>query len=109
MPWHPLPGDPSSDPTAVGDVVERLVRGWGAASASTTRTVFADWEEIVGGPLAARSRPRSLRRGRLVVAVSDPAWATQLRFLEAELVARIAAMTGSAEVVSIEVRVVPGG
>ena len=53
-------------------------------------------------------RPRSLRQGTLVVAVSDPAWATQLRFLEAELVARIRTTTASSEVTAIQVRVVPG-
>ena len=46
-----------------------------------------------------------LRERTLVVAVADPAWATQLRFLEQELLARIAAATGSDEVTAIEVRV----
>ncbi len=40
-----------------------------------------------------------------MVAVADPAWATQLRFLEGELLERIAAATGSDEVRAIEVRV----
>jgi predicted nucleic acid-binding Zn ribbon protein len=109
MPWQPLPGDDDADPTRLADVVERLVKGWGAASTGTTRTVFGDWDEIVGTQLAQRTRPTSLRRGTLVVAVSDPAWATQLRFLEAELVARIRAMTGTEEVRKIEVRVASRG
>jgi predicted nucleic acid-binding Zn ribbon protein len=109
MPWQPLPGDDRSDPTPLAEVVDRLVSGWGAASADTTRTVFGDWDDIVGPQLAGRTKPRTLRQGTLTIAVSDPAWATQLRFLEAELVARIAAMTGSDEVERIDVRVVPNG
>jgi len=107
MPWQSLPGADGADPTPLSEVVDRLVKGWGAASTDTTRTVFADWDEIVGDGLAAHARPRSLRRGTLVIAVADPAWATQLRFLEADLVARIRASTGSEEVTAIEVRVVP--
>jgi predicted nucleic acid-binding Zn ribbon protein len=41
----------------------------------------------------------------LVVGVDDPAWATQLRFLESELLERLAAEFGPGEVTSIEVRV----
>ncbi len=73
---------------------------------AATGSVFADWEEIVGAQLAGHARPRSLRDGVLVVAVEDPAWATQLRFLEAELVGRISRSTGTDEVRAIRVRVV---
>jgi len=93
----------------MAEALERVLRGWGTGSPATTRSLFADWEDIVGEPLASHVRPRSLRRGTLVVAVTDAAWATQLRFLEAELVARIRAATGSSEVVAIQVRVVPPG
>ena len=85
--------------------VDRLLRSWGSASVAATGSVFADWDEIVGPQLAGHAHPRSLRNGVLVVAVRDPAWATQLRFLEAELVARIGQSTGSDEVRAIQVRV----
>jgi predicted nucleic acid-binding Zn ribbon protein len=77
----------------------------GAPSSDVTRSIFADWSEIVGAQLAAHARPHALRERTLVVAVSDPAWATQLRFLEVDLLGRIAAATGSDEVTAIEVRV----
>jgi predicted nucleic acid-binding Zn ribbon protein len=106
MPWQPLPGD-APDPRPLAETLDRLVQSWGAGSRGTTRSLFADWDDIVGPQLATHVRPRSLRQGTLVVAVSDPAWATQLRFLEAELVARIRATTASTEVTAIQVRVVP--
>jgi predicted nucleic acid-binding Zn ribbon protein len=85
--------------------LDRLLRSWDAASVGTTRSLFGEWDQIVGPQVARYARPRTLRRGTLVVAVTDPAWATQLRFLEAELVTRIAAATGTEEVRAIEVRV----
>ena len=77
----------------------------GAPSADATRSIFADWSEIVGDQIAEHARPHALRERTLVVAVTDPAWATQLRFLETELLGRITAATGSDEVTAIEVRV----
>ena len=109
MPWQPLPSQGEPDPEPVRDSVDRLLRSWGSASVAATGSVFADWDDIVGAQLAGHARPRSLRDGVLVVAVSDPAWATQLRFLEGELVARIGQSTGSDEVRAIQVRVQPGG
>jgi predicted nucleic acid-binding Zn ribbon protein len=107
MPWQPLPTDAAGDPRPLSETLDRLVQGWGAGSTGTTKSLFADWEDIVGPQLAHRVRPRSLRQGTLVLAVSDPAWATQLRFLEAELIARIRTTTASSEVTAIQVRVVP--
>jgi hypothetical protein len=43
--------------------------------------------------------------GRLVVEVDEPGWATQLRYLESELLARLAAVAGAGAVRSIDVRV----
>jgi predicted nucleic acid-binding Zn ribbon protein len=106
MPWQPLPAG-APDPRPLSETLDRLVQGWGAGSTGTTRSLFAEWDEIVGPQLARHVRPRSLRQGTLVVAVSDPAWATQLKFLESELVARIKATTASSEVTAIQVRVVP--
>ena len=57
--------------------------------------------------VAQHSRPRSLRDQVLVVAVDEPAWATQLRWLEADLLARLEAVLGAGQVSRIEVRVLP--
>jgi hypothetical protein len=43
----------------------------------------------------------------LVVAVSDPAWATQLRFLEHDLIERLQVELGQDAIDTIEVRVRP--
>lgn len=107
MPWEPLPGDKSVEPARMNESLDRLVRHLGAPSASVTSGLFRRWPELVGENVSANCRPVALRDGTLVVAVSDPAWATQLRFLEATLLERLQAELGADTVTVIEVRVRP--
>jgi predicted nucleic acid-binding Zn ribbon protein len=85
--------------------LDAVVRALHGPSAQTVEGVFARWEEAVGVEIAAHATPRALRDGCLAVEVDHPTWATQLRFLEADLLARLAAVTRPGEVTSIELRV----
>lgn len=91
----------------VGDTVDRVLRALGAPPSSTLHAVFDDWPGVVGEAIASASRPLSLDDGRLVLAVVDGGWATQLRWMEPELLATIATHVGEGSVRSIEVRVRP--
>lgn len=51
--------------------------------------VMGGWAGLVGEAVAAHARPRSVRQGVLTVEVDSPEWATQLRYLEGELLVRI--------------------
>ncbi len=51
--------------------------------------VMGGWAGMVGEAVAAHARPRSVRQGVLTVEVDSPEWATQLRYLEGELLLRI--------------------
>ena len=62
------------------------------------------WNETVGEAVAKHVQPVKLDGGKLVVEVDDPAWATQLKFLEANLRERLLESTG-ARIDSFEVRV----
>ena len=97
--WKPLPGD-VPEPRRVGESLDRVAASLGLDSSLVTR-----WAELVGASVAEHTRPRALRDGTLLVAVDDPAWATQLRWLEADLLARLADVLGPARVTRIEVRV----
>jgi predicted nucleic acid-binding Zn ribbon protein len=90
----------------VSESLDRVTRGIGAPKATVLTTVFARWEEVVGPEIAAHAEPRSLREGVLVIAVDQPAWATQLRFLGTELLARVREATGCSDVAEIHVKVV---
>lgn len=107
MPWKPLTGEGDELPQRLRLPLDRLLRNLEAPRARTVRSVFEGWEEVVGESLAAHVAPISLRRGRLAVAVPDPAWATQLRYLETELLTRLAEAFGPDEVTAIDIRVRP--
>lgn len=109
MPWEPLPGSADREPRPLDGPLQRLLQGLGAPKPGTMQSVFDAWPELVGEQVAAHAQPAGLRDGVLTVTVADPAWATQLRFLEADLVARIAAAFGPDEVTRVEVRVRPRG
>ena len=95
------------EPTVIGEVLDRVLRGLGTPGLSASRTVFGDWEALVGAEAAAHARPVSLDGGCLLVAVDDPAWATRFRYEHAGLLERFAAELGAGVVTRIDVRVVP--
>lgn len=51
--------------------------------------VMAAWSEAVGEAVAAHVRPRRLQDGELLVEVDAPVWATQLRYLEEDVIRRL--------------------
>jgi hypothetical protein len=81
------------------------MRGLGAPEASGVHLVFDRWSEVVGEALAARTRPVKLDGSRLVLAVDEPAIATHVRFLQAELLARLGDLLGPGRVTAIDLRV----
>ena len=106
--WKPEGPKPVDvDPRRVSDFLDAATRRLGAPGSNVTMRVFSRWPDLVGPDIAAHSRPVSLHDGTLVLAVDHPAWATQLRFMTADLLTRIAEVTGGSEVVEIQVRVAP--
>ena len=100
--YKPLREDPG--PRRIGDSIEQLRPGSTALS-----TLAERWSEVVGEALAAHVRPTKLAGGTLVIAVDDPAWATQLRFLETDLVARCNEALGTPTVTATRTVVRPPG
>ena len=97
-------GDPP-DPRPLGASLDRVARGLGGAGAEALGGLFGHWADIVGPQLATHARPLSLRAGVLVVAADEPGWATQLRYLETDLLRRLAEALGEGVVKRVEVRV----
>jgi len=102
----------SREPVPLSDSVTGVVRslrgpGGKAVSHSAVTSMgglFGQWDDVVGSAVAAHVQPVKLDGNRLVVEVDDPAWATQLRFLEADLRARLQATVG-AVIESFDIRV----
>ena len=113
----------SRDPVPIGDSLDGVLRslrndtagssgsvGDAPAGRAATHTasqmgsVFGRWAEIVGDAVATHVTPLKLDGVKLVVEVDDPAWATQLRFLEATMKQRLLEVAG-AKIDVIEARV----
>ncbi len=65
--------------------------------------ITREWDTLVGQRLAAHSRPTQLSASALVVQVDDPGWATELRFVEAQLVSALDALLKPGRVTSVRV------
>jgi predicted nucleic acid-binding Zn ribbon protein len=78
----------------VGEALDRVSRGLGLPSADATAHLVRAWPDVVGESVAAHTTPQWLRNGVLTLAVDDPVWAAQLRWLETDLLARVTEVTG---------------
>ncbi len=104
--WKPSgPGRSEREATPLARSLAGEVRRLGGPDPGLTTAVFAHWDDLVGPVMADHSRPVSLRDGVLLVAVDQPAWATQLRYLASPVLERIALATGRGDVTELRVRV----
>lgn len=71
-------------------------------------TVLAGWAAVVGEVVATHARARTLRQGVLLIEVDTPEWATQLRYLEEEVLRRLGRKVRPGVVTGIRVIVRPG-
>lgn len=90
---------------SLADSLDEVVKSLRGSDAGTVAGVFGRWEEVVGPQIAAHARPVALARGRLTIEVDDPGWATQLRFLERDLLERLRAAGATGDLAGIDVRV----
>ena len=97
-------GPDERDPQPLGRLAARLVtdRGWNARIAGGQ--VFGRWTRIVGDDVAEHATPVTLQDGVLTVRAESTAWATQLRLLQPQLLAKIAAGVGSGVVKRLKVQ-----
>ena len=98
--WRPIPED--AGPRKIGEGLDRVVPGGRAFT-----HLLEHWPELVGDGLAARTRPSALHATTLVIAVDDPAWATQLQYLQGDLLGRFRDDLGAGVVTEIRVVVRP--
>ncbi|MCB0934759.1 MAG: DUF721 family protein [Mycobacterium sp.] len=97
------PGPDRRDPQPFGSAAKELAasRGWSPRVAEGT--VFAQWPAVVGEQIAEHAEPTALRDGVLSVAAESTAWATQLRMVQAQLLAKIAAAVGDGVVTALKI------
>lgn len=92
------------DPQPLGRLAARLARDRGWADRLAGGQVFGRWALLVGPDVAEHTQPVELCDGELTVRADSTAWATQLRLLQRQLLARIAAGVGSGVVKRLKVQ-----
>ena len=91
------------DPELVGSAVDKLVSDGGWDTDLAVHGVFGRWDQIVGIEVAAHCVPESFAEGRLTVRTDSTAWATQLKLLAPNVVARLNEELGHGTVLRIDV------
>ncbi|KGI66164.1 DUF721 family protein [Mycolicibacterium rufum] len=97
------PGPDSRDPQTFGAASSEVARSRGWSGRVAEGAVFGRWREVVGDQIADHAAPTSLNEGVLTVSAESTAWATQLRMVQAQLVAKIAAAVGDGVVTSVKI------
>ncbi len=89
----------------LSDSLERFVDHLGAPPISILAQLHDRWPELVGPGLAAATRPAELINGVLTVACNDAAWASQIGWMEAQIIRRFEATFGSGNLQRVQARV----
>jgi predicted nucleic acid-binding Zn ribbon protein len=97
------PGPDNRDPQPLGAATRDLARTRGWSTRVAEGAVFGSWAEVVGEQIAEHATPTALHEGVLTVSAESTAWATQLRMVQAQLLAKIATAVGDGVVGSLKI------
>jgi predicted nucleic acid-binding Zn ribbon protein len=65
--------------------------------------IFSDWTGLVGQEIAEHSTPTSLAEGKLHISAESTAWATQLRMMNSQIMARLVKELGPTIVTGLHI------
>jgi predicted nucleic acid-binding Zn ribbon protein len=77
------------DPKTAADGLDEVLNSFGWQNQIAQAELFAKWAEVVGDLNAANSTPENLNQGTLTVRCKSTAWATQLKLMQAEILAQV--------------------
>jgi predicted nucleic acid-binding Zn ribbon protein len=97
------PGPDTRDPQTLASVTRDVAKKRGWSSRVAEGTVLGRWPAVVGSNIADHATPTNLRDGVLTVAAESTAWATQLRIIQSQVLAKIAAEVGDGVVNSLRI------
>jgi|TARA_B100000959_G_scaffold149557_2_gene156932 predicted nucleic acid-binding Zn ribbon protein len=94
----------NKEPVHLRSVLEQLLKDFGTPDITTVTSIIDQWEEIVGSDLATKISAVAISGSELIVRVDDPAWASQISWLENQLLDKITRLIGEEKITSIRVR-----
>ena len=95
------PFDAGRAPKSIANTMDELIQSFGWQSKVAEGELFANWKELVGDRVAESSFPEDLSKGILTVRCKSTAWATQLRLMGTEILAKISERLPDLEVKEI--------
>lgn len=96
-------GPDARDPQPLGLMVGKVAKKHGWEPRISEGTLFGMWTSIVGDDIAAHAEPTRLEGTVLHISASSTAWATQLRYLQGQILAKIAKVIGHGMVTSLRI------
>jgi predicted nucleic acid-binding Zn ribbon protein len=97
------PGPDGRDPQPLAGATRDLAKKQGWSSRVAEGAVFGRWATVVGAQISEHASPSGLRDGVLSVTAESTAWATQLRLIQNQVLAKIAAEVGDGVVTSLRI------
>ncbi|MDR1077972.1 MAG: DciA family protein [Propionibacteriaceae bacterium] len=96
-------GPSGRDPQPVGALLDRVIveRGWRQDLA--VAALLGHWADFVGQANANHCRPAGFKDGRLLVQADSTAWASAIRLLAPQLVAKLNSALGDQTVTAVKV------
>ena len=73
------------EPAPLSDMLNSVMLRFRSADVDVVSGIFGQWRQVVGDSIADNVTPVRIEDKKLTLEVNDQAWATQLRFLEKEL------------------------
>lgn len=91
------------EPSPLGEVMEGVIAARGWSTQVNVHLLMGRWPELVGPAVAEHSTPEAYRDKVLVVRTSSTSWASQLRLMAPQLVARMNESLGQGTVTRVQV------
>ncbi|TSD99250.1 DUF721 family protein [Skermania sp. ID1734] len=91
------------DPQRLGALAGAIAKNRGWSGRVAEGTVLGRWIQVVGSEIADHAEATALRDGVLHVAAESTAWATQLRLMQTQILAKINAAVGNGVVTSLHI------
>ncbi|TQF74700.1 DUF721 family protein [Rhodococcus spelaei] len=96
-------GPDGRDPQTLGSLTGAVAKSRGWSPKVSEGTVLGRWPQVVGEDIATHAEPVGLRDGVLSISAESTAWATQLRMMQSQILAKIAAAVGDGVVTTLRI------
>lgn len=96
-------GPDARDPQAFGSLVGSIAKSRGWSPHVAEGTILGQWAKVVGEDIASHAEPTGLKDGMLSITAESTAWATQLRHMQPQILAKISAAVGHGVVTKLRI------